>query len=166
MCACTYVRLCEWVGVRVCAPVHMYVSMSRVGIQVKLTSSDKPECDQILRTVFNVPAKGVFRFDGDLMLVNGSDVVSVDSGVSRLRSEITKYTEGESRPLFSLDAEWPDKGDCAVALIQVGVPKFALLVRVRVGDMRVKKLPPSLIDILNDKTIDKVCAHMCMSLCV
>lgn len=86
-------------------------------MKVLITSSDKSDNDQILRVVFNVPANGVYRFEGDIMLVNGSDVRAVDSGVTRPRTEIMKDI-GDQRPLFSLDAEWPDKGDRSVALVQ------------------------------------------------
>ena len=128
-----------------------------LGIQVSLCSSDKPDNDQVLRMVFGVPAKDVFHFKGAMILVNGWDVDAVDSAIKHLREEIkSEEVLTGLRPIFSLDIEYPDKGDRSVALIQVGNSKFAVLIRVRAGVVKCKELPSSLLKLLNDESIDKV----------
>ena len=137
-------------------------NFDRRGIKVQLTASDKPDNDQVLRVVFGVPAKGSFKFYGTKLIVKASNTVDVDAGVARLREAINDDIQPGERPLCCLDTEWPstELADRSVALIQVGNPKFSLLVRVRIGTWRAAVLPKSLCTLLNDPNIDKVFRHL------
>ena len=82
-------------------------NLKRRGVTVAMTSTDKPDCDQVLRQVFGKSSTGVYHFSGEKLVVNGSDVDSVDDGVVRLRAAIALDTELNSRAICTVDAEWP-----------------------------------------------------------
>ena len=120
-------------------------NLKRRGIKVKITCTDKPDSDQVLRVVFGAPDTSVYRFRGEKVVVHGADTDSVNKAVKRLRSAIASENRDYEREICSVDAEWPSTRthgvsvDTSVALIQLGTPKFALMVRLRVGDDRVHR---------------------------
>ena len=100
----------------------------------------------------------VYKFKGTVDTVSGWDTLDVNQCVAKLRRIIGKESALTGlAPLISVDTEYPAWGiDRSVALIQVGNPEYALLVRTRIGKSKLQHLPPDLIDLLRDPSIEKV----------
>ena len=131
--------------------------LKQCGCEIKVCSSDKPSSDQILRVIFDVPMKGVYQFRGKVDVVHGWNIDDVDRCVLELRENIKRTSQHNgSKPMISVDTEFPDEGDRSTALIQVGNENYAVLIRVRVGERRCDKLPQSIVELLNDSVIEKV----------
>ena len=74
-------------------------------IKVKVTTTDKPDNDQVLRLIFDAPKENVYRFTGTKVVVYASDTTVIDESVKRLRSIIESESGQHDRLICSLDCE-------------------------------------------------------------
>ena len=73
--------------------------------QIKVTTTDKPDNDQVLRLIFDAPKENVYRFTGTKVVVYASDTTVIDESVKRLRSIIESESGQHDRLICSLDCE-------------------------------------------------------------
>ena len=112
---------------------------------------------RILPGKFGAAVKGMYKFSGVVDLVSGWDTPAVNRGVAEVRRVIGNEANTTGlAPLMSVDTEFPVWGDRSVALIQVGNPEYAMLVRTRIGKRKLRTLPRQLCALLRDPSIEKV----------